>query len=82
MHDARAALPYLAGRSDVLGYWLQRLLLMHEHRDVVVVALANKLAQIVWVVLTGVPGDEAPARAFFDLTEPASATIKANGSSK
>lgn len=51
-HGARAALPYLAERSDALGGWLQSLL-ARAHRNVVVVALANKLARMAWAVLTG-----------------------------
>lgn len=52
IHGARAALPYLAQRSDALGHWL-RSLLARAHRNVVIVALANKLARMAWVVLTG-----------------------------
>lgn len=52
IHGARAALPYLAERSDALGGWL-RSLLARAHRNVVVVALANKLARMAWAVLTG-----------------------------
>lgn len=52
IHGARAALPYLAERSDALGGWLQSLL-ARAHRNVVVVALANKLARMAWAVLTG-----------------------------
>lgn len=52
IHGARAALPYLAARDDALGSWL-RSLLARVHRNVVVVALANKLARIAWAVLAG-----------------------------
>jgi transposase len=52
IHGARAALPSLAQRSDALGHWL-RSLLTRAHRNVVIVALANKLARMAWVVLTG-----------------------------
>ena len=52
IHGARAALPYLAARDDRLGSWL-RALLARVHRNVAVVALANKLARIAWAVLTG-----------------------------
>lgn len=52
IHGARAALPYLAQRRDALGHWL-RSLLARAHRNVVVVALANKLARIAWAVLRG-----------------------------
>ena len=50
IHGARAALPYLAARNDRLGSWL-RSLLARAHRNVAVMALANKLARIVWAVL-------------------------------
>jgi transposase len=52
IHGARAALPHLAARDDTLGMWL-RALLARVHRNVAVVALANKLARIAWAVLTG-----------------------------
>ena len=52
IHGARAALPHLAARDDALGTWLQ-MLLARVHRNVAVVALANKLARIAWAVLTG-----------------------------
>lgn len=52
IHGARAALPSLAARSDALGSWLRRLL-ARAHRNVVVVALANKLARFAWAVLSG-----------------------------
>lgn len=59
IHGARAALPYLAERRDALGSWL-RALLARAHRNVVVVALANKLARIAWAVLAGARRYEAP----------------------
>jgi transposase len=52
IHGARAALPHLAARDDALGAWLRRLL-ARAHRNVVVVALANKLARFAWAVLSG-----------------------------
>jgi transposase len=52
IHGARAALPFLAARQDPLGEWLRRLL-VRAHRNVVIVALANKLARIAWAVLSG-----------------------------
>jgi transposase len=52
IHGARAALPYLAMRQDGLGCWLRKLL-ERVHRNVAVVALANKLARIAWAVLNG-----------------------------
>ena len=52
IHGARAALPHLAARDNTLGVWLRELL-ARAHRNVAVVALANKLARIAWAVLTG-----------------------------
>jgi transposase len=62
IHGARAALPYLAARQDALGSWL-RMLLARAHRNVVIVALANKLARIAWAVLAGTHRYHAPASA-------------------
>lgn len=62
IHGARAALPYLAARDDALGSWLRKLL-ARVHRNVAVVALANKLARIAWAVLTGNRRYRAPAKA-------------------
>ena len=50
IHGARAALPGLATSATPLGGWL-RALLARVHKNVAVVALANKLARIAWVVL-------------------------------
>ncbi len=50
IHGARAALPYLAERDTPLGRWIKGLL-ARAHKNVVVVALANKLARIAWAVL-------------------------------
>ena len=50
IHGARAALPYIAERDTPLGRWVKRLM-SRTHRNVVVVALANKLARIAWAVL-------------------------------
>lgn len=50
IHGARAALPYLVERETPLGRWARRLL-ARAHKNVVVVALANKLARIAWAVL-------------------------------
>jgi transposase len=50
IHGARAALPVLASSATRLGSWL-RALLGRLHKNAAVVALANKLARIVWVVL-------------------------------
>ena len=50
IHGARAALPGLAKQPTALGAWL-RSLLSRAHRNVVIVALAAKLARIAWVVI-------------------------------
>jgi len=50
IHGARAALPSLVERETPLGRWA-RGLLTRAHKNVVVVALANKLARIAWAVL-------------------------------
>ena len=50
IHGARAALPYIAQRDTPLGRWVKGLM-SRTHRNVVVVALANKLARIAWAVL-------------------------------
>jgi transposase len=50
IHGARAVLPYLAERETPLGRWV-RGLLARAHKNIAVVALANKLARIAWAVL-------------------------------
>ena len=50
IHGARAALPSIAEYETPLGFWLKGLL-ARVHRNVAVVALANKLARIAWAVL-------------------------------
>ncbi len=50
IHGARAAMPHLAGKPNQLGVWLQNML-ARAHPNVVVVALAAKLARIAWAVL-------------------------------
>jgi transposase len=50
IHGARAALPHIAERDTALGRWAKGLL-ARVHQNVAVVALANKLARIVWAVL-------------------------------
>ena len=49
-NSARAALPHLAAKPTRMGAWL-RDMLTRSHPNVVVVALAAKLARIVWAVL-------------------------------
>jgi len=50
IHGARAALPTLAKSATPLGAWL-RGLLARTHRNIALVALANKLARIAWAML-------------------------------
>ena len=50
IHGARAVLPSLVERETPLGRWV-RGLLARAHKNIVVVALANKLARIAWAVL-------------------------------
>lgn len=50
IHGARAALPHLAAKPTKLGAWLKDML-ARCHPNVVVVALAAKLARIAWAVL-------------------------------
>ena len=50
IHGARAALPYVAERDTPLGRWAKALL-ERAHRNVAVVAFANKLARIAWAVV-------------------------------
>jgi transposase len=50
IHGARAAMPSLAESKSPLGSWL-RGLLARCHRNIAIVALANKLARIAWATL-------------------------------
>jgi len=50
IHGARSALPHLAKTDTPLGRWL-RALQQRSNYNTTVVALANKLARIAWVVL-------------------------------
>ena len=50
IHGARSALPSIARRDTLLGRWAKGLL-ARAHKNIVVVALANKLARIAWAVL-------------------------------
>ena len=49
-HQVRLMSPSLATSATPLGGWL-RALMQRVHKNAAVVALANKLARIVWVVL-------------------------------
>lgn len=50
IHGARAAMPHIAAKPTRMGAWLRNML-TRSHPNVVVVALAAKLARIVWAVL-------------------------------
>jgi transposase len=50
IHGARAVLPRIMAQETPLGRWA-RSLSARAHKNVVVVALAAKLARIVWAVL-------------------------------
>ena len=50
IHGARAALVHFAKTSTRIGAWIHQLL-TRAHPNVVVVALAAKMARIVWAVL-------------------------------
>jgi transposase len=50
VHGARAVLPSLSASTTRLGKW-PRGLLERAHKNTVIVALANKLARMVWAVL-------------------------------
>jgi transposase len=43
-------LPHIAERDTALGRWAKNLL-VRVHKNVAIVALANKLARIAWAVL-------------------------------
>ena len=62
IHGARAALPSLAKGNTLLGEWL-RGLLSRTHMNTAVVALAAKMARIIWAVLrSGRPFEMVPMR--------------------
>lgn len=52
IQGARAVMRFVARRSDRQAVWLQRLM-QRRHKNVAVVALANKIARVAWAVLTG-----------------------------
>lgn len=57
IHGARAALPSLSKGKTLMGEWL-RGLLSRAHKNTAIVALAAKMARIIWAVLrTGRPFD-------------------------
>ena len=50
IHGARSALPHVAAQDTPLGRWAKSLL-ARAHKNVAVVALANKMARVAWAVL-------------------------------
>ncbi len=68
IHGAPAALPYLIERETPLGRWA-RGLLERAHKNVVIVALANKLARIAWAVLAHGGNYDPPVRSNGSLKE-------------
>ncbi|MFC0402982.1 IS110 family transposase [Paraburkholderia rhizosphaerae] len=52
VHGARSCVLHLDRTKDHLGVWIGRMESRGIHRNKVIVALANKLARIAWVVLT------------------------------
>lgn len=51
IHGARTVVRYCTSKTDERSLWLQSLLL-RKHPNVVAVALANKMARIIWAMLT------------------------------
>jgi transposase len=51
IHGARTVVQYCTSKVDERSLWLQSLLL-RRHKNVVAVALANKMARIIWAMLT------------------------------
>lgn len=51
IQGARAVTRFVARRSDREAVWLQRLM-QRRHKNVAIVALANKIARVAWAVLT------------------------------
>jgi len=51
IQGARAVIRFVARRSDTQAVWLQRLM-QRRHKNVAIVALANKIARMAWAVLT------------------------------
>ena len=50
IHGARTVVQYCTNKVDERSLWLQSLLL-RRHKNVVAVALANKMARIIWAML-------------------------------
>jgi transposase len=51
IQGARAVVRFVSRRSDPQAVWLQRLM-QRRHKNVAIVALANKIARVAWAVLT------------------------------
>jgi transposase len=49
-HGARSLLKHLNGQNHELGLWMTQLE-QRAHKNVAVVAVANKIARIAWAVL-------------------------------
>ncbi len=65
VHGARAVVRYCVNKDDAFSGWLQRLL-TRRHKNVAVVAVANRNARIAWALLTQdttFRSDYAPPRA-------------------
>ena len=64
VQGARAVLQRVEKRTDTLGVWLRQLL-ARRHSNIVACALANKMARIVWAILTrNTSYQSVPARSF------------------
>jgi transposase len=50
VQGTRAVMRFVGRRTDRQALWLQRLM-QRRHKNVVVIALANKIARIAWAVL-------------------------------
>jgi transposase len=50
LHGARSVVMHMARKKSALGAWVEQLS-ARTHRNVAVVALANKMARIAWVIL-------------------------------
>lgn len=51
LHGARSVVMHMARKKSALGVWVEQLS-ARTHRNVAVVALANKMARIAWVILS------------------------------
>jgi len=53
IHGARACITHLNRAQNQFGLWISQMEAKGTHQNKIVVALANKLARIAWVILTG-----------------------------